>query len=83
MAPSSWIATMCGCERAATARASRSNRPHPRVLGEALGQHLDRDLAMQARVAGAIDLAHPARAQRSDDLVLSETGTGGEGHGAG
>ena len=28
------------------------------------GQHLDRDRALEARVAGLVDLAHPARAQR-------------------
>ena len=39
------------------------------VLGQARRQHLDRDLAMEARVAGAVHLAHAARAQRSDDLV--------------
>ena len=47
--------------------------PQPvRVLGEGCGQHLDRHLAAEARVASTIDLAHAPRPQRSDDLVGSE-----------
>ena len=42
--------------------------------GHVLGQHLDRDLAAEPRVARAIDLAHPARAERRDDLVGAEPG---------
>ena len=36
---------------------------------EQLGQHLDRDVAVETRVAGAIDLAHAARAEHTGDLV--------------
>jgi hypothetical protein len=36
-------------------------------------QHLDRDLALQIRVGGAIDLAHPACPERVEDFVGSET----------
>ena len=32
-------------------------------------QHLDRHVAVELRVGGAIHLAHPARAERRDDLV--------------
>src|SRR5262249_8127722 len=32
---------------------------------DVIRQHLDRDVALEARVAGAIDLAHTARAERS------------------
>ena len=46
-----------------------------RVLRVRGGQDLDRDVALQPRVAGAIDLAHPARADRAEDLVRPETGT--------
>ena len=40
-----------------------------RVARQALRQHLHRHLALQAQVPGAVHLAHPARAQRGDDLV--------------
>ena len=45
------------------------------------GQDLDRDRAVEARVAGAIDLPHSARADRREDLVGAEARAGCEGHG--
>jgi hypothetical protein len=42
-------------------------------------QDLDRDLALQLRVGGAIDLSHPAFADRRGDFVDAETGTGCQG----
>ena len=39
---------------------------------ERVGQDLDRDVAIQLRVARAIDLAHPAGAERRQDLVGAE-----------
>ena len=45
-----------------------------------LGQDLDRDLAAQPRVARPVDLAHPARAERGEDLVRPEPCSGGERH---
>ncbi len=39
-------------------------------------QHLDRDVAIQPCVARPVHVAHPARADRRDDLVRAETGTG-------
>src|SRR5207253_10333841 len=45
-------------------------------------QHLDRDVAADARVAGAIDDAHRAFAEQGDDFVAIEADTGGERHGA-
>src|SRR5262249_2686074 len=42
-------------------------------IAGALGpEHLERDRAAQPRVGGAIDLAHAAGAERSDDLVRAE-----------
>ena len=35
------------------------------IVGERLGQDLDRDVALQLRIARAIDLAHAARAERA------------------
>jgi hypothetical protein len=43
------------------------------VVRERLGQNLDRDVAIQLRVAGAEDLAHAAFADRRGDLVDAES----------
>ena len=51
-----------------------------RVLRVRSGQDLDRNIALQPLVARAIDLAHPARPDRAEDLVWPETGTRGDGH---
>ena len=51
------------------------------IGGQPLGQDLDRDIAIEARVAGAVDLTHPPGADRSDDLVGAEAGAGCEWHG--
>ena len=37
------------------------------VVGECRGQHLDRDVAIQSRVARAIHFAHTACAERRQD----------------
>ena len=39
-----------------------------RVECERLGQHLDRDLASERRVAGPIHLTHAARPEKAGDL---------------
>ena len=39
------------------------------IGGERRREHLDRDLALEPRVARAIDLAHPPRPDRRKDLV--------------
>src|SRR5262249_58468846 len=44
------------------------------------GQDLDRDQAVEPRVARAIDLAHAARASGAENFVGTETGSGREGH---
>ena len=46
------------------------------VGGEGRRQDLDRDVAAEPRVAGAVDLAHPPRADRREDLVGAESGAG-------
>ena len=48
-------------------------------MRERLGQDLDRDVAIQLRVAGAKDLPHAPFADAGDHFVDTETGTGGEG----
>ena len=50
------------------------------IIGQGSRQHLDRDLAFQVRVRGAIDLAHAACAEQGDDLVGAEARTGSECH---
>ena len=47
-----------------------------RVRGEGVRQHLDRDLAAQARVSGTVDRAHAAFADLGDDLVHTNARTG-------
>src|SRR5207244_664239 len=42
------------------------------IVAQRVGQCLDRDVAVQARIAGAIHLAHAARADLGDDLVDAE-----------
>ena len=39
---------------------------------ERRGQHLDRDVASEPRIARAIDLAHAARAEGGHDFVRAE-----------
>ena len=48
------------------------------VQRERRGQHLDRDVALQALVARAVDLAHPSGAEEAEDLVRTELRSGGE-----
>ena len=47
---------------------------------EQLGQDLDRDVAIELRVARAVDLAHPARAEGGENLVRSEASAGRKRH---
>jgi hypothetical protein len=44
-------------------------------------EDLDRDLAIQLRVTGSIDLAHAAGTKQPDDLMSAELRAGSEGHG--
>ena len=43
-------------------------------------KHLDSHDASEPLVAGLVDLAHPARADRGLDFIRAESGAGGEGH---
>ena len=51
-----------------------------RVAREVIGKNLDGDVAAEARLAGAVDLAHPTRAEGGEDLVRTEAGAGGQSH---
>ena len=50
------------------------------IAGERGRENLDGDVAAQLRVAGAIHLAHAARAKLRDDVVCAEAGAGTKGH---
>src|SRR2546422_2197926 len=50
------------------------------IVGKAGGQDLDRDLALQPWIGGAIHLAHPARPERRDDFVGAEPHTWRQRH---
>ncbi len=79
--PTSWSVQMCGWFRL---------RDRPRfaleavravaVGGDVRRQDLDRDRAIEAGVARAVDLAHAARADGRRRFVGTEAGSGGEGH---
>jgi hypothetical protein len=53
-----------------------------RVAGELRGQDLDRDDAIEPRVAGPIDLAHATGPDGRDDLIRPEANAGRKVHGA-
>ena len=75
---------MCGCESCEIVLASRSKRW--RDLGRrrrCYGRTLIATVALEPRVARAIDLAHAARADGREDLVGAELASGGEGQSAG
>ncbi len=73
---------MCGWLRAATARASRSKRWRRSGLAASLlGEHLDRDEAIEPGVARLIHLAHSPGADQPQDFVGAETDARREGHG--
>jgi len=44
-------------------------------------QDLDGDRAVEARIAGFVDLAHPTRADGGEDLIRAEANTNRERHG--
>ena len=48
-------------------------------MGHRRGENLDGDGAIEPRVAGLVDLAHPARAKRRDDFVRAEPLAGSQG----
>ena len=47
---------------------------------ELFRQYLHRDVSIEARVPRPVDLSHPARAERREDLVRAEPRAGGERH---
>src|SRR5207237_8663820 len=53
-----------------------------RIERDCGGNNLQRDVAAKFRIARAIHLAHPARAERRDDLIRPQAAAGADGHGA-
>ena len=51
-----------------------------RIGGERVGQDLDRDRAVEARVARFVHLAHATGAKQRQDFVGAESRAGGQGH---
>jgi hypothetical protein len=49
--------------------------------GDFFAEDLDGDVAIKARIAGAVNFAHAADAENRLDLIVAESGVGGEGHG--
>ena len=62
-------------DRAALADESR---PEIRVVGERVGQDLDRNSPPQTGVAGCVDFAHAAGPDEGDDLIRTEMSALGE-----
>ena len=49
-----------------------------RVIGHRRGENLHGDCAIKPRVAGFVDLAHPARAKERDDFVRAQPPAGSQ-----
>ena len=67
-------------ERARRVRLAHEALQPVGVSGEGRGQHFDRDVTIEARVPGPVDLAHAPVAERRDDLVGAEPGAGTDRH---
>ena len=75
------MVAMFGWFSDASVLASRSKRAsRSGSLRERVGQHLDRDVPTQLRVARAIDLAHAARADLGGNFIGAEAGARGKCH---
>ena len=51
-----------------------------RIARDRVGEDLDCNRAIQSRVAGTIDFAHAAGAERRDDFICPESSTDRQGH---
>jgi hypothetical protein len=47
------------------------------IVRDAVEEELDRDLAIEPRVAGPVHFPHPAHAERGADLVYADAADGG------
>ncbi len=77
--PTSYSVQMCGCVTfEMTPRLALEPLTAARVARQIGRQHFDGDRAIETRVAGAIDLAHAARAEQAEDLERAEPAAGRE-----
>src|SRR5262245_59167971 len=67
-------------ERRGRSRLLLESAQSAKVLGELGGQDLDCNLAVEPSVAGLVDLAHPARAERSENFVWAQNCACGNVH---
>ena len=74
------MAAMFGIQRRERPGLARETCEPFLVARQEIGQHLDRNVAMELRITGAIDLAHAARANQRDDFVRAEASSGGQTH---
>ena len=94
LAEASGIATPTRAElarfdRTRTKKGSNDDWTHPQdpdakitKMKDGLGEDLQGDLAVELRVGGLPDLAHPAFPEEGGDVVVPEAGAGGQGHGS-
>ena len=69
-------------ERGQDLRFSSETREPLEIEGDVFGKDLQRDVAIERRVACAIYLAHAAHADLSGDFIGAESSSCYEGHGA-
>ena len=72
---------MFGWFSAASVCASRVKRHSIGVTRKSVRDDLQRDLAIQLGIAGAIDLPHTAHAEQRDDFIRAEASAGSERRG--
>ena len=70
-------------QRGESSRFTLEARQTVAVLGKERRQDLERDLAVEARVAGPVHLAHPALANLGQDWVCADPVAGGKRHRSG
>ena len=69
-------------ERGERLRFTLEARQAIRIVRKRFGQDLDRDVAIQFRIAGAVHLAHAAFADRRGHFVNAESGARRESQGS-
>ena len=60
-------------ERSHAARLAQEALLDPFIVGQGIGQHLDRDVAIQGRFVALVDHTHAAAAEFGDDVVMAQT----------
>jgi hypothetical protein len=66
-------------QRCENLRFTTKPREAIRIGHQRLVYHLDRDIAIQLRVACPVDFTHPAHAEQGADFVRTEAGAMSEG----